>query len=603
MKRLILLSSLFIVAFAHAQYDWVAQSSGVTNGIRDIHIAPTGNAIGIFGTDEGEIGRTNDGVNWTVVYDIPEVNGDWTSDWINGVYVDDAQNCVVVTNGGQIYNSLDGGTTWSLKYSSAPGYYCNDLEYSNGRLFVGGSSKVYFSDDIGDSWDSVSVSVGGSITDLDFKGNNGILTGADELWVTTDLGMNWTQLSGLPHVYGINGVEITDPGTYFTAGDFGEIMGTDDDGTTWNSVVSGVSQDLFNIEFGNATHGLISGASGTLLMTDQGGFDPWNVSTHTASASSSIYGLHTQNSVFAWFGNAGGELMKAPAQAVDIDITDIIGPDTVCQGETYTFTIEYDVTAGTAMDPAFQVLLNGTNVSGGYATHSGTFPTGSYSFAINTTINFSSAGTYGYIANVAPNASQTGTLLDWYGITETENVYMALPEPTSVNSPLYFCPDDEITLTATGGNDYTWYAGTTNSTPLIDILQYPIVETNYVVEIQQDYCTVYDTVFAFLDVNCFQDTTTQDSVSLQGVLESYAFSPNGDGVNDIFVLDFLESDQNVVHIFNRYGDEIALFQNYDNETVVWDGSYLGVPVGTGTYFFVVEYAQSEQHVGWVQVVK
>lgn len=603
MKHLTLTFLLVASIFAHGQYTWAPQTSGVTWPINDIHFAPTGNALGIFGTFDGEIGRSLDGVNWTVVYNLPEINGDTQSDVITGVYIDDSENCIVATNGGQIYTSSDGGTSWNLQYNSSPGYYNYDLEESNGRFFVGGIDKVYYSDDLGSNWDSVSVGSLGSVTDLDFKGNDGVLTGADQIWKTSDLGMTWTQVTGLPHNFGINGVEITGPGTFFTVGDSGEIMGTDDNGGSWTSIVSGVGEDLGSIEFGNATHGIISGNNGTLLMTDQGGFANWDVSTHSASSSAWIAALHAQNSVFAWFGNQAGQIQKSPAQSVDIDITDIIGPDTICKGENYSFTIEYDVTAGTAVDPAFQVLVNGTNISGGYATHTGTFPVGSHSLTLNATLNFSSANTYGYISNVAPNVSQTGTLLDWYGITETENIYMTLAEVTTTDSPIYFCPDDEITLTATGGNNYTWYAGTASSTPLVSNVQYPIAQTNYIVEIQQDYCTVYDTVFAFIDANCTDDTTTQDTIVMQGEIDGYAFSPNGDGVNDNFVIDFLGEEQNLVTIFNRYGDEIVSFENYDNVSVVWDGTYQGKEVGSGTYYFVAEYGNNQRHVGWVQIVK
>ena len=73
-------------------------------------------------------------------------------------------------------------------------------------------------------------------------------------------------------------------------------------------------------------------------------------------------------------------------------------------------------------------------------------------------------------------------------------------------------------------------------------------------------------------------------------------------VNDNFVLDFLEEKENVVTIFNRWGDKLQSFPNYNNLDVVWNGNYLGVAVPPGTYYFVAEY-EGKSVTGWVQVVR
>ena len=85
-----------------------------------------------------------------------------------------------------------------------------------------------------------------------------------------------------------------------------------------------------------------------------------------------------------------------------------------------------------------------------------------------------------------------------------------------------------------------------------------------------------------------------------------AFSPDDDGTNDNWILP-LNSDigKNRVIIFNRWGDIIRSFENYNNLDVVWDGTNEdNQQVITGTYFYVVEFPDSgHSNSGWIQVVR
>ena len=67
-----------------------------------------------------------------------------------------------------------------------------------------------------------------------------------------------------------------------------------------------------------------------------------------------------------------------------------------------------------------------------------------------------------------------------------------------------------------------------------------------------------------------------------------AFSPNGDGVNDLWmVYDSYDCLRNVeVHVFNRYGNKVFEHRNYTNN---WNGQYSGKPVPDGTYYAVINY--------------
>jgi len=64
-----------------------------------------------------------------------------------------------------------------------------------------------------------------------------------------------------------------------------------------------------------------------------------------------------------------------------------------------------------------------------------------------------------------------------------------------------------------------------------------------------------------------------------------AFSPNGDGINDEWRIQYLESyPGTTVDIFNRYGQKVFSSIGYDKP---WDGKYNGKVLPLGTYYYVI----------------
>jgi len=67
-----------------------------------------------------------------------------------------------------------------------------------------------------------------------------------------------------------------------------------------------------------------------------------------------------------------------------------------------------------------------------------------------------------------------------------------------------------------------------------------------------------------------------------------AFSPNGDGLNDVFGLEQLNFEKILeFKIFNRYGQLVFEAQNAQQ---AWDGTFQGKPVSTGTYYYLIAVA-------------
>ncbi|MBK9176422.1 MAG: gliding motility-associated C-terminal domain-containing protein [Flavobacteriales bacterium] len=68
-----------------------------------------------------------------------------------------------------------------------------------------------------------------------------------------------------------------------------------------------------------------------------------------------------------------------------------------------------------------------------------------------------------------------------------------------------------------------------------------------------------------------------------------SFSPNGDGVNEAFIIPGIEGyPDNRITIFNRWGAKLYEANGYDNRGTVWDGSTSNGTAPAGTYFYVLE---------------
>ena len=64
------------------------------------------------------------------------------------------------------------------------------------------------------------------------------------------------------------------------------------------------------------------------------------------------------------------------------------------------------------------------------------------------------------------------------------------------------------------------------------------------------------------------------------------FSPNGDGINDVFSFGEYAMDKMNVEIYNRWGERVY---SWDGENKSWDGNGVdGQPLSEGVYFYVLQ---------------
>ncbi|MFD0751615.1 gliding motility-associated C-terminal domain-containing protein [Mucilaginibacter calamicampi] len=80
-----------------------------------------------------------------------------------------------------------------------------------------------------------------------------------------------------------------------------------------------------------------------------------------------------------------------------------------------------------------------------------------------------------------------------------------------------------------------------------------------------------------------------------------AFTPNGDGINDIWDIVNLDSYANItVTIFNRYGTSVYFSNGYE---VAWDGNYKGSKAPAGTYYYIITGVNKKKLAGYVTVIR
>jgi len=79
------------------------------------------------------------------------------------------------------------------------------------------------------------------------------------------------------------------------------------------------------------------------------------------------------------------------------------------------------------------------------------------------------------------------------------------------------------------------------------------------------------------------------------------FSPNNDGINDLFYIQGLESfPDNVLYVFNRWGNRVYYREGYDN---TFDGTWENTRLADGTYFYVFDDGEGNRYSGYVQIAR
>ncbi|RNI21816.1 gliding motility-associated C-terminal domain-containing protein [Rufibacter latericius] len=230
----------------------------------------------------------------------------------------------------------------------------------------------------------------------------------------------------------------------------------------------------------------------------------------------------------------------------------------------------------------------------------------------------------GFTATLTAVPAITGTVVEWFDqpeggrmlgsglsfttlvLKETTTFYVrsvtqncaSVRIPVKVNIPAPTAnagPDQNIvlgnfaTLEATGGLTYRWSPATgLNNSQIPNPVAKPTVTTTYTVTVTtQDGCTSSDQV----TINVLQPIEVPNG-----------FTPNGDGINDVWDLPNLKSYPDCqVEVFNRWGNKVFESRGYQQ---AWEGRMNGQPLPAATYYYIIRLGGKESPItGNVTIIK
>jgi large repetitive protein len=122
-------------------------------------------------------------------------------------------------------------------------------------------------------------------------------------------------------------------------------------------------------------------------------------------------------------------------------------------------------------------------------------------------------------------------------------------------------------------------------------------------EPNKDYCSSKPDSLRYVVCNTTGCDTAYVRVTIlcEDVKFYSGFSPNNDGLNDVFFIEGLEKyPNNRLCIYNRWGNQIYETKNYKND---WDGKWNGKILPDGTYFYLFDKGDGtkELYSGYVQI--
>lgn len=352
--------------------------------------------------------------------------------------------------------------------------------------------------------------------------------------------------TGLQSTWTLNGNPVTNPASVNTGGNYQLIATVGSSGcrdtANFNLSISNVSATA-NVTNANCTD------QGQIVMTNPAGIAPFTYNIDTSP------GVFQQDPDF-----------DVPQGSYVITVKDDNGctatiPVTVGFTDNLTLTVRGDTS-----------ICDGESVT---LTTSGN--ASSYSWSPATGLNDPAVAS----PVATPNATTAYTVTATLGsCTRTADLTVSIIQSVTVDAgpTQVISSGGSATLqaTATGASTYVWSpsAGLSSSSALNPTAN-PTATTLYTITASNNSgCEASDTVSVIVIPNCIDVRN--------------AFSPNGDGNNDLWkVYDDYFCLQNVsVQVFNRYGNKVFESRDYRNN---WDGKYGGKPVPDGTYYAVIHF--------------
>jgi gliding motility-associated-like protein len=159
---------------------------------------------------------------------------------------------------------------------------------------------------------------------------------------------------------------------------------------------------------------------------------------------------------------------------------------------------------------------------------------------------------------------------------DSVTIYTYETPPVDAGDSLQIPTGTSIGLNSSGvqtGWQYSWEpAEFLDNSGITNPLASPDESTTFYVTVVDDNgCTNFDSVYVEV---------------LPGIDFPDGISPNGDGINDTWIIDNIDLfDDATVEVYNRWGQ--ILFQSAPGYPVPWDGRFKGKDLPVGTYYYVI----------------
>ncbi len=345
---------------------------------------------------------------------------------------------------------------------------------------------------------------------------------------------------------------------------------------SWNPATN------LNISSGNI---VTATPAGTTVYTVTG-----TVNTCSAIAESTVTVIPFQSAAFTYTsskycqaagntlpvitGVAGGVFTGLPA---GLSLNPITGLITLSTSTQNSYTVSYSTTGNCTdtqfftlnINPTPSLIVNSRSICAGETTTltaTATIPGGNYHWMPGNT-----NGT-GLIVSPLANIIYTVTyILNGCTVGETLPVTVnSLPDASVVSSSGLgtTTEGEDIVLTASGMGTYAWNTGSTGNTLKVQ----PTENSNY--------CVTVTNSFGCKNSACITIHIDKEST----LYVPNVFTPNGDGLNDVFNIPYSNITEFNIKLFNRWGEQ--LFQSGDIEKS-WDGTFGGKEVSDGVYVYVI----------------
>lgn len=191
-------------------------------------------------------------------------------------------------------------------------------------------------------------------------------------------------------------------------------------------------------------------------------------------------------------------------------------------------------------------------------------------------VNLSSTTDSITFASPLTETTYTATVTNANGCARDIDVTVSLYNTPYVNAgpDAYIEYGESVVLNGSAGGHLYWWSPP-DSLSCDDCLQpvaNPSTLTNYVLyTVDQNGCTNSDTVTVYIDAVLYVPN---------------AFTPNGDGMNDIFYAYGKEINTFVMYVFNRWGELIYTTEDLNTG---WDGTYKGIVSPSDVYVWKIIY--------------